>query len=83
MVVVIGAGQYVFNAESRDRYNYLRAEVERMQGLNSDLEFENERLRLEVHGIENDDRYKEQISREEFGMIREGELLYQFNAPTP
>ena len=80
LLIILGAVQYVFNAESRTHYNYLRGEVERMSDLNTSLTQENEQLRLQISGIQKDDRYLEQIARQEFGMIREGEMLYKFTA---
>ena len=78
LIIVLGALQYVFNTQSRDQYHVLRDEVDRIRELNRDLAYENERLHLRVRGIENDDRYLEQVARQEFGMIRKGEILYRF-----
>ena len=78
LIIVLGALQYVFNTQSRDQYHILVDEVDRIRELNRDLAYENERLQLRVRGIENDDRYLEQVARQEFGMIRKGEILYRF-----
>jgi cell division protein FtsB len=78
LTLVLGGVQYVFNTQSRDQYHVLRGELDRMRELNRDLSYENERLQLQIQGIANDDRYLEQVARQEFGMIRRGELLYRF-----
>jgi len=83
VALIVAAIQFVFNADSRRQYNYLRGEVERMNNINRDLQYENERLRLQVDGLSGDDRYIEQIAREEFGMVAKGEVVYQLNGPTP
>ena len=81
LLVILGAIQYAFNSGSRDQYHILKDELYRIQELNRDLVHDNERLRLQINGIENDDRYLEQVARQEFGMIRKGEMLYRFDAP--
>jgi len=78
--VVFGAVQYVSNTDSRVRYLELRVELNRLHELNHDLTLTNEKLRMQVQGIQHDDRYLEQIAREEFGMIQQNEVLYHFVA---
>lgn len=39
---------------------------------------ENERLRAQLHSLQNDDRYIEQVARGTLSLVREGETVYQF-----
>lgn len=78
LFVLVGAAQYVFNTDSRAQYDYFAEELDRMGELNADLSDDNRRLRLQIEGIQHDDRYLEQVARQEFGMIKKSEILYQF-----
>ncbi len=78
VVIVLGAGQYVLNVDSRSQMGNMHGELDRMRELNRDLAANNERLRLQIEGVQHDDRYLEQVARHEFGMIRKGEVLYKF-----
>ena len=78
VLIVLFAVQYVFNSDSRAKYFDLRADLDRLHQITTDLGIENERLRLQIEGIQHDERYLEQVARQEFGMIRKGEVLYRF-----
>lgn len=43
------------------------------------LEQQQEQLREEIHLLRKDRDYWEQLARKELGMVREGELIYQFS----
>lgn len=79
IAIVLAAGQYIFNSDSRARHDDLRADLDRVRGETEELSVQNERLRLQIAGIQHDDRYLEQVARHEFGMIRRGEVLYKFS----
>lgn len=51
-----------------------RTVEERTQALQRD----NELLRDRIYRIRKDDRYLEKVAREEFGLAREGEIIYRF-----
>ncbi len=44
----------------------------------SELRSENKALRSEIEALRNDYRRVERIARQELGMVKEGELVYQF-----
>ncbi|KIH77102.1 cell division protein FtsB [Geoalkalibacter ferrihydriticus] len=46
----------------------------------AELELDNARLRGEIEGLRNNDRHLEGIARKELGMVKEGELVYQFHS---
>ena len=59
----------------------LQKEVVRIKEKNSKLEEENQGLREEVKRLQTDKRYIEEIARKELGMVKEGEIIYRFDAP--
>ena len=52
-----------------------------MKEKNIHLERENQKLREEVKRLKSDKRYIEEIARKELGMVKEGEIIYQFDPP--
>ena len=83
LVVLLVAGQYVFNAESRAQSIEIEDELRRMVEQNDGLADENRKLRLEAASIQRDDRYLEKIARQEFGMIKKDEVVYHFLVDPP
>ena len=59
----------------------LRKEMSRIQEDNRKIEAENRKLREEVKRLQNEKRYVEEIARKELGMVKEGEVIYQFVPP--
>ena len=60
----------------------LKKEVARIKEKNSKLEEENQKLREEVKRLQSDKRYIEEIARKELGMVKEEEIIYQFDIPS-
>jgi len=44
------------------------------------MEEENRRLREEMKRLQNEKRYIEEIARKELGLVKEGEIIYQFDS---
>jgi len=59
----------------------LQKEVARIRERSVKLEEENEKLKEEVRRLRSDKRYIEEIARRELGMVKEGEIIYQFDTP--
>ena len=59
----------------------LRKELIRIEEKNLKLEGENQRLKEEVRRLKSDKRYIEEIARKELGMVKQGEIIYQFDPP--
>jgi cell division protein FtsL len=57
----------------------LQKEVARIKERNIKLEEENQKLREEVKRLQSDKRYIEETARKELGMVKEGEVIYQFD----
>ena len=59
----------------------LQKELARIKGMNTKMEKENRNLREEVRRLQHEKRYIEEIARKELGMVKEGEIIYQFDLP--
>ncbi len=59
----------------------LQKEVTRIKEKNLKLEEENQKLKEEVKRLRSDKRYIEEVARKELGMVKEGEIIYQFDTP--
>ena len=59
----------------------LQKELARIKETNVKIEEENRRLREEVSRLQHEKRYIEEIARKELGMVKEGEVIYQFETP--
>lgn len=59
----------------------LQRELARIKEMNIKMEEENQRLKEEVRRLQHEKRYIEEIARKELGMVKEGEIIYQFDLP--
>jgi len=59
----------------------LQEEWGRIKEANVKVEDENRKLREEVKRLQYEKRYIEEIARKELGMVKEGEVIYQFDFP--
>ena len=59
----------------------LQKDLARIKETNIKTEEENRRLQEEVRRLQNEKRYIEEIARKELGMVKEGEIIYQFDSP--
>ena len=64
------------------RLLHLKKELVRIEESNAKIEEENRRLRGEVRRLQSEKRYIEEIARGELGMVKEGEVVYQFDFPS-
>jgi cell division protein FtsB/cell division protein DivIC len=60
---------------------HLQKEWGRIKEANVKIEEENRKLREEVKRLQYEKRYIEEIARKELGMVKEGEVIYQFDSP--
>ena len=59
----------------------LQKEWGRIKETNANMEEENRKLKEEVKRLQVEKRYIEEIARKELGMVKEGEVIYQFDSP--
>ena len=57
----------------------LRSELREIERVNRDLQQENERLRAEINNLRTNKKYIEELARRELGMVKKGEIVYQFD----
>ena len=70
----------VLDEQGLPRYRHLRAEVEDLRSANEELAHEIADLKSEIEALRADPSYIERIARDELGMVREEELVFQFPA---
>ncbi len=58
-------------------YIKLKRQVSATNRAISALEIENVQLKVKVERLQKDDRYLEELARQKFGFIREGEKVYR------
>lgn len=61
----------------------LKKELARIQEMNLKMEQENQKLKEEIRRLQYEKRYIEEIARRELGLVKEGEIIYQFDLPPP
>ncbi len=59
----------------------LQKELSRLKEANQKIDKENQKLREEVKKLQSEKRYIEEFARRELGMVKEGEIVYQFDPP--
>ncbi len=59
----------------------LQKELGAIKARSLKIEEENRKLREEVRRLQNDKRYIEEIARKELGLVKEDEIIYQFDIP--
>ena len=57
----------------------LRSELREIERVNRDLQQENERLKVEINNLRTNKKYIEELARRELGMVKKGEIVYQFD----
>lgn len=63
------------------RLLHLKKELVRIKQSNTRVEAENQKLRDEVKRLQSEKNTIEEIARGELGMVKEGEIIYQFDLP--
>jgi cell division protein FtsL len=61
------------------RMMHLQKELAKIQEDNRQVEMENQKLKEEVRRLKVEKRVIEEIARKELGMVKEGEVIYQFD----
>jgi cell division protein FtsB len=69
----------ILGEQGLPRYRQLSYELEDARGANKKLRREIRELREEIHALRHDPRALERIARDELGMIKPDEVLFQFH----
>ena len=78
LVAIISVPLLVTGEQGLPRYRALRAEREEVLRQNEGLRHEVRTLAREVESLRADPRSMERIARDDLGMVRPGEILFQF-----
>lgn len=57
----------------------LQRELREIERANKELQQENERLRAEIDNLKTNKDYIEELARRELGLVKKGEIVYQFD----
>ncbi len=57
----------------------LRKELKEIERTNMELQRESERLRTEIENLRTNKKYIEELARRELGLVKKGEVVYQFD----
>lgn len=68
----------MFDSQGVPRYRALQSELRQVEADNARLTREVDTLTREVHALRSDPTAIERIARDELGMVREDEILFQF-----
>ena len=68
----------VLDEQGLPRYRLLSSELQDLRDSNEDLVHEIARLKTEVDLLRSDTNYVERIARDELGMVRPEEFVFQF-----
>ena len=76
---VMSVSLRILSEDGLPRYRKLRAQLVHVQEENTQLNRDIAHLEREVRGLSHDPEAVERIARDELGLLREGELLFQFS----
>ena len=78
-VAIVTVPLRIFDEQGLSRYRELKSELAEVDALNERLSREVDHLTRDVRLLRTDPAAIERIARDELGMIREGELVFQFD----
>lgn len=68
----------VLDEQGLPRYRLLRGELQELRGSNEELVQKIAQLKAEIESLRFDTNYVERIARDELGMVRPEEFVFQF-----
>ena len=80
VLAIVAVPLRILDERGLPRYRVLKSGLGEVQEANARLEAEVRALEREVDGLRNDPEAIERVARDELGMIRDGELVFQFPA---
>lgn len=78
VVSIVSVPLGILDEEGLPRYRALKTELAEVERINDELRREIEQRQREVGALRDDPAAIERIARDELGMIREDEILFQF-----
>ena len=80
VLAIVAVPLRILDERGLPRYRVLKSELGEVEEVNARLEAEVRALEREVDALRTDPEAIERVARDELGMIREGELVFQFPA---
>lgn len=77
-VALVGAPLLIFSSEGMPRLEAVENELETVERENEELRREIEQLRIRVAKLRDDPATVEQLARDQLGLIRHTEVVFQF-----
>jgi cell division protein FtsB len=77
-IALVGAPIMIFSRDGMPRVDALEKELGTVEGENTQLEREIEVLRSRVSNLRDDPAAIERLARDELGLIRQSEVVFQF-----
>ncbi|MGB5349429.1 MAG: septum formation initiator family protein [Polyangiales bacterium] len=81
VMAVMTVPTLVLDEQGLPRYRHLRAELQELRESNEELVREIATLKGEIEALRSDPNYVERIARDELGMVRNEEFVFQFPRP--
>jgi cell division protein FtsB len=78
VTAVVAVPLHIFDEEGLPRYRALHEELRQVREKNDRIRREVRELKREVRAVKNDPEAIERIARDELGMIRDDEIIFQF-----
>jgi cell division protein FtsB len=75
---MVSVPMHILDAQGLPRYRALRAELYEVRENNDRIRREVKDLKRTVASLRSDPRALERLARDELGMLRQGELMFQF-----
>jgi cell division protein FtsB len=83
VIALVGAPLMIFSSEGLPRLRGLQRELSSVEDENRNMQREIDELRGHVDRLRDDPRAVEGIARDDLGMVRQSEVVFQFNKPKP
>ncbi len=78
IVLVVAFATFIF-AREISYLNYLKKENSKIENRIDRLQAQNSEYKHSIDSIKNDEKYIENVLRDELGMIKEGEKIFKFD----
>ena len=82
-LALVGAPALIFEPQGLPRMRTLSQELARVEGENAELRRDIGTLRVEVRQLRDDPAAVERIARDQLGLVRKNEIVFQFGKPKP
>jgi cell division protein FtsB len=81
VMAVMTVPTLVLDEQGLPRYRHLSGELQELHESNEELVLEIATLKSEIDALRGDPNYVERIARDELGMVRAEEFVFQFPRP--